>query len=264
MEPLVLFLYLLLGALAGVLAGLLGVGGGLIIVPALAMIFTAWDIGAGMVMQIAVATSLATIVATSIASTITHHRHAAVAWPSFWRLSPGIVIGSLLGALVADTLPSDTLKIVFAGFELLVAAQMLFDLRPTRHWPLPGAVGLSVAGIGIGGVSAVVGIGGGTLTVPFLSACGVQLRRAIATSAACGLPIALAASVGFIITGWQQPGLPVWSLGYVYLPGFIAIIVTSVIFAPLGAKLTHRLPVPLVKKLFAIFLLLVGLRLLVS
>jgi uncharacterized membrane protein YfcA len=262
MEPVVLIQYLLLGAVAGTLAGLLGVGGGLVIVPVLAFIFTYSDIGLPVLMQLAVGTSLATIVATSISSVRAHHQHGAVQWKIFLQLAPGIVVGALIGSLVADSLPTDTLRIIFAVFEIGVAIQMLLAIMPDAHRSLPRNVVMMLVGMVIGAVSAIVGIGGGTLTVPFLVYCGVNIRKAIATSAACGLPIAVAGTTGFVIAGWQEPGLPQWSFGYVYLPAFISIIISSMLFAPLGARLAHTLPIPMLKKIFAMLLVIIGTRLL--
>jgi uncharacterized membrane protein YfcA len=258
----IVIIILLLGAVAGLAAGLLGVGGGLIIVPVLSWLFYQQGVSGEVLMQLAVGTSLATIVATSISSAWAHYRHQAILLPVLFSLTPGILLGAMLGAYVADALPEIGLRRVFAIFELLVAVQMFFNLRPAAHWQLPGRIAMVLAGMAIGLLSAIVGIGGGTLTVPFLVACAVPVRNAIATSAACGFPIALAGSLGFIMAGWQQQGLPEYSLGYVYLPAFLGIIIISVLTAPLGAWLAHHLPVAVVKRLFALFLLAVGIRML--
>ncbi len=244
----------LLGIFAGLVAGMLGVGGGLIIVPVLALLFAGAKFPEARIMQLAVGTSLATIVFTSISSVRAHHRHGAVLWPVFWRLTPGIVIGAWLGAAIADALPSDRLRLFFGWFELYVAVQMALDIRPRPHRRLPGREGMTLAGGIIGLVSAIVGIGGGTLTVPFLVWSNVDMRKAVATSAACGLPIALAGSIGFLVAGWGETDLPAGSFGYVYLPALAAIVVTSVLFAPLGARLAHRLPVKTLKRIFALLL----------
>jgi uncharacterized membrane protein YfcA len=229
--------YLALGAFAGTVAGLLGVGGGLIIVPALVFLLGQQGI------NIAIGTSLATIVITSVSSTWAHHRHGAVQWPVFARLSPGIVIGALLGAVIADYMSAILLRQVFGVFELLVAVQMAMGARPDAHRAVPAKAEMFGAGSVIGGISSVVGIGGGTMTVPFLVWCNVSMRKAVATSAACGLPIAIAGASGYILTGWNESTLPEWSSGYVYWPAFAGIVIMSVIFAPLGAYLAHRLPV---------------------
>lgn len=260
MSPTELTAFLLLGAFAGVLAGLLGVGGGLVIVPVLAFIFKARDFDA--VMHLAVGTSLATIVFTSLSSVRAHHRRGAVRWDLFLRLAPGIVGGALAGAAIADRMPGEHLRLVFGIFELLVAVQMALSVRPAPNRQLPGAVGMGLAGGGIGSVSAIVGIGGGTLTVPFLAWCNVPMRNAVATSAACGLPIAIAGAAGFVWAGWAGPGLPEYTLGYVYLPALAAIVAASVLFAPLGAWLAHAVPAAALKRFFALFLAILGLRML--
>ncbi|MGV6857617.1 MAG: sulfite exporter TauE/SafE family protein [bacterium] len=256
--------YLLLGSVAGTAAGLLGIGGGLLIVPVLAWLFSAQGMEAGVVMHLAIGTSLASIVFTSLSSIRAHHRHRAVHWEVVTHLAPGIVIGALLGAAIADWLPGKPLQRIFGVFELLVALQMLANARPSPHRQLPGSAGMGLAGGVIGAVSSLVGIGGGTLTVPFLYACNVSLREAIATSAACGLPIALAGSLGFVLSGLDNPATPSGALGYVYLPALLGVVLTSVAFAPLGAGLTHRLPVGHIKKVFALLLLALAWKLLIT
>ena len=257
-------LYLALGAFAGVMAGLLGVGGGLIIVPVLAWIFHGRLINDAIVMHLAIGTSLATIVVTSLSSVRAHHRHGAVLWPAVWQLTPGIVIGAWVGAAIAHTLPSAALSKIFAVFVLMVSAQMAFGAKPAPHRELPGTTGMTLAGGVIGVVSAIVGIGGGSLTVPFLNWCNISIRQAVATSAACGLPIALAGTLGFIVTGLNTPDRPAWSLGYVYGPALISVAIVSMLTAPLGAKLAHTLPTDLLKKVFAIFLAVIGARMLLA
>ncbi len=257
-----LLLYLALGAFAGVMAGLLGVGGGLIIVPVLAWIFHGQEVADAIVMHLAIGTSLATIVVTSMSSVRAHHQWGAVLWPVVWQLTPGIVIGAWLGAAVAGRLPSAVLSKIFAVFVLAVAAQMAFGAKPAPHRGLPGATGMMAAGGVIGGLSAIVGIGGGSLTVPFLTWCNTAMRQAVATSAACGLPIALAGSVGYIFAGLHSADLPAWSLGYVYGPALVGVAAASMLSAPLGAKLAHTLPTETLKKVFAVFLTLVGTKML--
>jgi uncharacterized membrane protein YfcA len=259
-----LLLYLALGAFAGLMAGLLGVGGGLIIVPVLAGIFQHQQMSAAVIMHLAIGTSLATIVVTSVSSVRAHHQRGAVLWPVVWRLTPGIVIGAWLGAVVADALPSAVLSKIFAVFVLVVAAQMAFGAKPAPHRELPGAPGMLATGGVIGAVSAVVGIGGGSLTVPFLTWCNTAMRQAVATSAACGLPIALAGTIGFIVTGLNAAELPAWSLGYVYGPALVGVAFASMLSAPLGAKLAHTLPAEVLKKVFAVFLMLIGVKMLLG
>ena len=259
-----LLLYLALGAFAGVMAGLLGVGGGLIIVPVLAWILHGQQVSDAVVMHLAIGTSLATIVVTSISSVRAHHRRGAVLWPVVWRLTPGIVGGAWLGAAVADALPSVALQKIFAVFVLAVAAQMGFGAKPAPHRDLPGTAGMLATGGVIGVMSAIVGIGGGSLTVPFLTWCNTAMRQAVATSAACGLPIALAGSLGFVVTGLNATELPAWSLGYVYGPALAGVAFASMLTAPLGAKLAHTLPTEVLKKVFAVFLAVIGAKMLLG
>ena len=255
-------LYLALGALVGIMAGLLGVGGGLIIVPTLVWIFHQQQISEELIMHLVLGTSLATIVITSISSVRAHHQHRAVQWAAMWQLTPGIVVGAWLGAAIADMLPSAALLKIFALFVLTMAAQMILGVQPAAHRALPGKLGMSIAGGLIGAISAIVGIGGGSLTVPFLTWCNLSIRHAVATSAACGLPIALAGAIGFVVTGWDHAQLPAWSMGYVYLPALLGIASASMLTAPLGARLAHTLPTALLKKIFAIFLTVIGIRML--
>lgn len=257
-------IYLALGAFAGVLAGMLGVGGGLIIVPILAWVFLGLGFDAGVIMHLAVGTSLATIVFTSISSVRAHHERGAVQWPVVGRLLPGIVLGVFLGALLAEGLPTAALRSVFGVFELLVAAQMGFSLLPEAHRDLPGRFGMTLAGVVIGGVSAIVGIGGGTLTVPFLLWCGVAMRQAVATSAACGLPIAVSGTVAFAWAGSGNTTLPEQTVGYLYLPALFGVAASSILFAPLGARLAHTLSTHVLKRFFALFLATLGLKMLLG
>ncbi len=252
--------YLLMGAAAGLIAGLLGVGGGLLIVPALVYLFRAKGFHGDLLMHLAVGTSLASIVATSVSAVRAHHGHKAVQWPLVARLLPGLLVGALLGAVWASVLPTLWLQRVFAGFVLIIGLRMLISRQLEGHWPMPGRWGMGLAGSLIGSVSALVGIGGGTLMVPFLNKCRLDMRRAVATSSACGLPIALAGSLGFVITGWGQETLPAGSLGYVYMPAAIGIAIISMVFAPIGAWLAHRVPVLALRRGFALLLLLLGIN----
>jgi uncharacterized membrane protein YfcA len=257
-----LLLYLLLGSAAGTLAGLLGVGGGLIIVPALLWVFRANGFDEAVVAHLAVGTSLATIVPTSLSSIRAHHRRGAVLWPVVARLAPGIVVGALVGALIADHLATLWLQRVVGVFALAVSVQMIRGGRAQPHRGLPGGVGLAAVGAGIGTLSGLVGIGGGSLTAPFLTWCSVDIRRAVATSAACGFPIAVAGAAGFAAVGWGQAALPPGSTGYLYWPALAGVAAASVLTAPLGARLAHSLPVVVLRRVFAAVLALVGLKLL--
>ncbi|HSW15528.1 MAG TPA: sulfite exporter TauE/SafE family protein [Solimonas sp.] len=259
-----LLIYLLTGAIAGLLAGLFGVGGGMVMVPALALVLPRQGVPGDAVMQVAVATSLAVISATAVSSMLSHQRHGAVLWPVFRWMALGLAAGSLGGAFVADQLASRTLGLMVGVGALLVAAQMFFDLRPAAAAPLPGPAALVTAGGIIGLLSALVGIGGGSLTVPFLGWRSVDIRKAVGTSAACGLPIAWAGALGFIVAGWDRTDLPGPQLGYVSLQGFAALALASVLLAPLGARLAHRLPPRQLKRGFAALLTGVGLKMLIG
>ncbi len=253
-------LYLLLGACAGVLAGLFGVGGGMIIVPVLVFSFAAQGFAPEVLTHLAVGTSLATIVFTSINSVIAHHKRGAVIWPVVGWMTLGILVGTVLGGLTAAAIQGPMLQKIIGAFAIAMAIQMGFNLRPRAAGAIPGRGALGAAGGLIGWASAIFGIGGGSLTVPFLVWRSVPMQQAVATSAAGGLPIALAGAASFMATGWSQPALPEWSLGFVYLPAMVGIAATSMFFARLGAHLAHRLPALVLRRLFALLLLGVGLN----
>lgn len=253
--PLLLFS----GAVAGMLAGLLGIGGGVIIVPIVTLLFEDHGIAQGLAIKLALGTSLATIVVTAIASIATHHRKGAVDWGLFRIMGPGVVAGSLLGAWLADVIPGRALYLGFIVFLFAVSLQMALA-RVTAHRSLPSRVGLVGTSTGVGAVSALMGIGGGAMHVPFLSYCGVPVKRAIATAAAIGLPLAASATIGFVYGGLDEAGRPAGSVGYVNLPVFGGVVVASLLFAPLGANLAHRLPDLLLRRLFAGFLFVLAAR----
>jgi uncharacterized membrane protein YfcA len=257
-------LYLATGVFAGFLAGLLGVGGGLVIVPVLAFIFAAQHFPAGQVMHLALGTSLASIMFTSISSLRTHHAHGAVNWQVVRGITPGIIAGTLIGTMVAAQLSTAFLKVFFVVFLYYVATQMIMNIKPKPSRELPGVMGMFSAGGVIGAVSSLVGIGGGTLSVPFMTWCNVKLHQAIGTSAAIGFPIAVAGAAGYIANGWMRDSLPAYSLGFVYLPALAGLVVASVLTAPFGARLAHRLPVATLKKFFALLLYALGTRMLLS
>jgi uncharacterized membrane protein YfcA len=255
-----LLAYLLAGSVAGFMAGLLGVGGGLIVVPALAVLFARQGVPAAHVMHLAIGTSLASIVPTAISSLLAHDRRGSVDWCVVRALLPGILAGGLGGAWLARGLGSPGLALLFGVFELLVAAQLWLSLQPAAHRGLPGAAGMTVAGGVIGLLSALLGIGGGTLTTPFLLWHGVDIRRAVGTSASTGLPIALAGAAGFAWGGWGIRVAQGWTTGFIYWPAVAGLLLASVPMAPVGARLAHALPRPLLQRGFALFLLLVGLK----
>jgi uncharacterized protein len=251
-------LYLALGACAGVLAGLFGVGGGIIIVPVLVFSFTLQGFDSSVLTHLAVGTSLATIVFTSMLSVRAHHRMGAVQWPVFAWMTVGILIGAGLGSLTASYIAGPNLQKIIGVFAILVAIQMALDIKPKASHGVPGKGGLTAAGVVIGWASAIFGIGGGSLTVPFLTWRSLTMQQAVATSSACGFPIAVASAISFMILGWHDLLLPPHSLGFVYLPALIGIAVTSMFFARFGAKLAHKLSPRLLKRLFALLLVVVG------
>lgn len=261
---LTLMLYLALGAAAGVVAGLFGIGGGLLIVPVLIFTFTAQGMSADVLTHAAIATSLATIVVTSMSSIRTHHSRGAIRWELFKPLTVGILLGAFIGVQFAAGLAGATLQIILGCFVLVVAARMVFSQAVASGLQQERSAPMAVAGVVIGSLSSLFGIGGGTLTVPFLSWCRVSMQQAVATSAACGLPIALVGALSNVYVGWGNVAVEEHSLGFVYLPAFIGIVITSAYFAKIGANLAHKLPAVVLKRCFAIFLLVVGVRLLVS
>lgn len=262
LAPALLVGYFALGLATGFVAGLLGVGGGLIIVPVLIMQLHAQGLAAGVEPQLALGTSLAAIVFTSASSVRAHHRHGAVEWMLVRRIAGGALVGTLVGALLAARVPATVLKAFFVAFLFYAAVQMWLDFKPAPHRGLPGGTRSALAGGAIGAVSSWVGIGGGTLSVPFMLWHNVPLHRAIATSAAIGFPIALAGALGYGWGGWSAAGLPAGSLGFVYLPALAGIVAGSVLTAPLGARTTHRLPVRPLKRIFALLLATLAARML--
>ncbi len=250
--------YALLGLVSGFLAGLLGIGGGVIIVAVLTSAFDAQGFVHAQVLPLALGTSMATIIFTSISSLRTHHAHGAVRWDLVRDISPGVVLGALFGTMIAAHAPTRALTLFFGCFLLLIALQMSLNLKPQASRELPGTVGRASVGVGIGVVSALVAIGGGSLTVPWLSWCNVRVQHAIGTSAAMGLPIALAGTAGYLWNGWQHADLPAGSVGYVYLPALLWLFIASMLTAPFGARAAHRLPVATLKRVFAILLILLA------
>lgn len=255
-----LIIYLLIGAIAGFTAGLFGVGGGLIIVPILYIVFTQMNYDPNVIMHIAVGTSLATTIVTSISSVTAHHKKGAVLWQVFRNLAPGLVLGSFLGAGVADLMSGQHLQLLIGVFAVWMAYKMFRGahavIDPNRH--LPSAILQFAAGGGIGIASAIFGIGGGSLTVPFLNRHGVVMQKAVATSAACGLPIAVAGAIGFMWFGAREYIDVPNTIGYVHIYAFLGISTMSFITAKFGAKVAHRLSAAMLKKCFAGLLVVVG------
>lgn len=248
---------LLLGAFSGFIAGLLGVGGGLIIVPALLYLLSG-EVAQVVLMHTAIGTALAVIVFTSLSSVWAHHQHGAIRWRYFKKLTPAIFLGALSGAFLVKLLSFDFLRIFFASFEITVALIMWFGISASNHIDHLSKWLWLITGYIIGLVSAVVGIGGGTMTTPFLVYNQVSIKNAIATSAAVGMPIAIAGSIGFILAGSNVPSVT-GGLGFVHVQALMSIVVVSVLFAPLGAKVAHQTDGKKLKKFFALFLAALGL-----
>lgn len=264
MAPDIYIIYLILGIVAGLMAGLLGIGGGLIIVPVLAFTFVARQFEPRLEMHLAVATSLASVVFTAVSSAWAHHRRGAVRWDVVRGLAPGIAMGALASGWLARYLSSDALKVMFGVFACVAAINLARDQSPLRQRELPGPGGITVAGAVIGAVSTLVGIGGGTMTVPFLAWCRLDMRTAVGSSAACGFPIAVAGTLAMMLAGWDEPDLPVGATGYVYWPAALVVALASIFAAPLGARLAHELPVRTLRRVFAVLLIVVGMKLILS
>ncbi len=251
LEPLLILELALLGLGTGFLAGLLGIGGGMLMVPFLTFILSAKGFPQDYVVKMAVATSLATICFTSLSSVRAHHRRGAVLWNVAKLLAPGIVLGSLLGAQIAVALPGKVLSVLFALFVGFSATQMFLDRKPKPSRTLPGSAGMLGVGGLIGMLSALVGAGGAFVSVPFMTWCNVKIHNAVATSAALGFPIALAGTLGYIWAGQGLPQMPPGSVGYLYLPGLLVISLASMTTAPLGARTAHGMDIRPLKKVFA-------------
>ena len=249
---------LLLGGVAGFLAGLLGVGGGAMMVPFMTLVFSVRVVPEPYVVKMAIATSLATVCFTSIASVRAHHRRGAVRWDLVGLMAPGIVAGGLVGAQVAKALTSNLLALVFALFIGHSALQIFLDKKPVPTRRLPKRAGLIGVGGLVGLLATLVGAGGAFVSVPFMLACNVPIINAVGTSAALGFPIALAGTAGYVIAGWSQPDMPAGTLGFVYLPALLTLACASVLTAPLGARSAHRLPVRQLKRVFAFLLFLMA------
>jgi len=254
-------IYMLLGAFAGIAAGLLGVGGGLIIVPVLVAVFQVQSFDSMIVMQLALGTSLASIVFTSLSSVIAHHRRGAVVWSMVGKMAPGMLLGAMFGAYVADNVSGEQLKLFFAIFEVAVAVYMIIGTPVAKNAfqnILKGSELFAVSAC-IGGLASALGIGGGTITVPYLCMRGIKIHQAVAVSAACGLPIALSGALGYCLFGLNEAALPAYSSGFIHWPAWAGIVAVSLLTAPLGATLAHHLPVASLKKVFAGVLLMMAL-----
>ncbi len=256
-------LFFFLGALAGLLSGLLGIGGGLVVVPGLAYLFQIEHAGASY-MHMAAGTSLAVMIFTTYRSLRAHLKRGVEFFPIYKQFAPGVVVGVIGGALLAHQLHADVLQIIFGVVVLLISINMLIGREVSANHNLPRPVWMATFGVLIGGKSGLLGIGGGALTIPFLTYFNVSMRQAVVVSVAVGLTVACIGTASFILTGLHVPGLPKWSIGYVHLPAWAAVAAGSVTFAPLGAKFSHAINVKLLKRIFAVFLLIVGIRMLTA
>lgn len=257
-------LSMLLGAIAGLLAGLFGLGGGVIIVPALVWLFSALQFPNESIMITAVATSLATIIITSISSVISHSRFGAVMWDRVFRLSPGILFGAGIGALIADLVNANALRWFFISYLFYVAIQMAIQKTPVLTTKKGDKWLDYLVGNGIGFLSSLLGIGGGTLSVPYLVGRQIPIKNAVATSSACGFPIAISGTVFYAFLGWDKNFLPEWSLGYIYLPALCGIVTCSILTAPLGAKLANKLPAKKLKRYFSVVIFLIAIKMIIN
>ena len=256
--------YLLLGLFVGLFAGMLGIGGGMLLVPLLVFMYSAQDFPADRVLHLALGTSLTTIVFTSLSSIRAHHKRGAVRWDIFRRAAAGLVIGTFFGAFIADWLDSRYLAIVFVIFVSYSATQMILDKKPEPSRRLPGPAGMAAGSGVVGVISSLVGAGGGVVSIPLMVMCNVPIRNAVGTSAALGLPIALAGAAGYAYTGLGEHGLPPMTLGYIYLPALIGIVIGTFVTVPVGARLAHTMPVTRLKRIFAFILFALAAKMLWS
>jgi uncharacterized membrane protein YfcA len=256
--------YFVIGSLVGFLAGLLGIGGGMTLVPILAAMFAAQGFAPNHTVHLALATGMASVLFTSGASVREHHRYNAVDWKIVRRMAPGMLIGALLSTVAAGWISQRTLAIAFAVIVFGGATQMLLGKKPAAARTLPEPLPLFLISMTIGIICGLVSAGGAFLTVPFMLFCGVAMHSAIGTGAAIGLPVALVGTVGYIISGLKTGGLPQYSLGFVYLPALTALVVGSIVTAPFGARSAHRLPVQTLKRIFAGLLFILATKMLVT
>lgn len=264
LQPEWILVFLLLGSFVGFMAGLLGIGGGGILVPILTTIFLTHGIAMDNVVHLALGTSMASMVITTFSSCRSHHAKGGVVWKAVKGMVLGIILGTFLATFLASHLSSLYLGIFFALFMAFVSSQMFLNKKPKPSRELAGKLGLFTAGSGIGAISALVSIGGGSLTVPYLTWQNVDIKKAIGTSAAIGLPISIAGTVGYLINGWSYSEPNEYIFGYVYLPAVLLISITSFITAPYGAQMAHKLPVAILKKIFAVLLVILSVRMLIS
>jgi uncharacterized membrane protein YfcA len=258
-----LLLYLVLGVFTGLISGVLGISGGLVVVPGLAWIFNYTNMAPIFVMHFAVGTSLAVMIVTTLRAMLAHRQYHIQCWPTFRRLAPGVVIGVIIGVFVGHYLHSRALEIILGILVVIIALDMFFmrTINPERQ--LPGTVGMSGISVFLGGLSGLLGLGGGTFIIPFLTYCNVSLREAMVVSIATGFMVSIVGTVAMIFTGNVAHETLAWSTGFVFWPAWIGVVVGSLLFVPLGVALSYRLPVKILRRFFAVFLFFVGIHLLV-
>jgi uncharacterized protein len=256
--------YLGTGAAVGFFAGMLGIGGGALMIPLLVWLFEAQGLPREHLLHLAVGTGMATILFTSVSSMRAHARRGGVRWDIVKRITPGILAGGLAGSAIASSIPRFAFAVVFVATVYAAALNLLFERKPNPTRGLPGPLGLSAVGAGISGISAFAAVGGAFMTVPFMVWCNVPMLSAIGTAAAIGFPIAAAGTVGYVAIGLGQPGLPEWSMGYVYLPALAGVTVASMSMAPVGATVAHRLPTRTLRRIFAVLMFSLATRMLVT
>ncbi|MFM2323412.1 sulfite exporter TauE/SafE family protein [Brachymonas denitrificans] len=265
LEPITIVELAALGLTGGFMAGLLGVGGGMVLVPFITWILASRGVDNELAVKMAIATSMATIIFTSISSVRAHHKRGMVRWDLVKGIAPGIMIGALVVSIgVFALLKGAWLSVVFGVLVILAALQMFLDRKPKPTRQMPGRGGQMAAGSVIGFLSGLLGAGGGFLSVPFMTWCNVAIHNAVATSAALGFPIAVFNVIGYVLGGWSVAGRPEWSVGYVWLPALAVIASCSVLMAPLGARTAHALPVKTLKRIFAGILMLLAVSMLIK
>jgi uncharacterized membrane protein YfcA len=260
----VLISCIVLGSIVGFLAGLLGIGGGLIIVPTLVYLLPMVGVSDDVIMPMALGTSLGAIVITSTSAALAHHRKKNIQWPLARKLMILVAVGALNGAFIAYSLSSEALTGFFSFVVILLAAYMLLSIKTSKERALPRTYVLQLLSFITGVISSLMGIAGGAILVPSLSFFGVPVRHSIGIATACGVMVALFGSLGYIITGFNLPNIPEWSLGYIYFPALLGIVMSSSIFAPIGVKYASKLPVKTLKKFFAVFLIFVAIKMMLG
>ena len=256
--------YAACGAVVGFLAGLLGIGGGMTLVPILSALFVAQSMTPDHTVHLALGTAMASIVFTSTASVREHHRHDAVDWNVVKRMVPGMLFGALIATVASRWIPQRTLALAFAVIVYAGATQIFLGTKPGAHASMPGPRVVFVVGAVIGVIAGLVSAGGTFLTVPFMLYCGVRMHTAIGTGAAIGIPVAIMGTIGYIISGWRVENLPPWSLGFVFLPALALLVAASVITAPMGARAAHKLPVQTLRRVFALLLYALATKMVVT